>query len=247
MNDALEFYSKHKDTPVKLKELPQGTNEELAKWILQGNGYNWIDLDLFFNVAAWQDEAKLADDYYVAHRDVMSGEGTHFGWKSCALHGIDTDKTNVWQTYGYDSEPKYNWTTLGQSTTAIKNFFENAFPSERYARIRFMKLEQKGWISQHNDYSPVVNLDNILDAPLPINIAINHPNECKMTLKDQGCVPFSNGKMFMVNIFNDHSVVNWSNQDRIHIIAHCYLGNRKKEFCEMLVRSYRKQHANLQS
>ena len=52
---------------------------------------------------------------------------------------------------------------------------------------------------------------------------------------------------FMVNIFNDHSVINNSSKDRIHLIAHCYLGNKRKEFCELIVNSYEKQHAKIQS
>jgi hypothetical protein len=51
----------------------------------------------------------------------------------------------------------------------------------------------------------------------------------------------------MVNIFNDHSVINNSSKDRIHLIAHCYLGNKRKEFCELIVNSYEKQHAKIQS
>lgn len=247
MKEALEFYKSYKDVNLNSRPLPDGNVIEQAKWILSGNGYHWVELDTFFNVSNWQDEAKLAEGYYVPHRDELSGEGTHKGWQSCVLHGIDTDKTNVWQTYGYKLEPAYQWTELGNKTAGIKSFFEHAFPSEKYARIRFMKLEAPGWISPHNDYSPVIDMDNILDAPIPINIAVDHPRDCKMSLKDQGCVPFKNGKMFVVNIFNDHSVVNWSKNPRIHIIAHCYLGNRTAEFCELLVRSYIKQHEYLQS
>ena len=242
MNEALEFYKQYKDTSISLNPLPDMDIEDQARWILSGNGYQWIELDTVFNVAAWQKEAKLAELYYVPHRDIFSGEGTHSGWESCTLHGIDTDKTNVWQTYGYDKEPKYQWTELGEACTDIKNFFEHAFPSEGYARVRFMKVQPKGWISVHNDYSPVIDMNNILDMPLPINIALDHPKNCKMTLKDHGCVPFETGKMFMVNIFNDHSVVNWDTKPRIHMIAHLKLGNRKQEFCELLVRSYKKQH-----
>jgi len=66
-----------------------------------------------------------------------------------------------------------------------------------------------------------------------------------MTIKDSGVVPFKSGKMIMCNIFNDHSVVNNSEKDRIHLIAHCYLGNRKKEYCELIVDSYRKQHERI--
>ena len=245
--DHLEFYNYHKNTAPVLRPLPDYDIESQVMWILTGNGYHWVELDLTLDVQSWLADATLAKDYYVPHRDEGTGEGTHKGWNSCALHGIGTDKTNVWQTYGYSNEPEYNWTELGNKTKNIQSFFNNTFPAEKYARIRFMKLESDGWISPHNDYSPLVNERNVFDHPLPINIAIDHPAECHMTLKDQGCVPFQSGKAFLVNIFNDHSVINNSNKDRLHIIAHCYLGNRKQDFLKLIVDSYKKQHANLQS
>jgi len=245
--NAHNFYLDHKDHPVTPKPLPDYDVIDQAKWILCGNGYQWVELDTIFNVHAWQEDSKFAESQYVSHRDIHIGEGTHVGWESCTLHGIDVDKTNVWQTYGYEKEPEYIWTSLGKKCKNIKNFFKNVFPSESYARIRFMRLAQLGSVSPHNDFSPVIDMENILDAPLPINVAIDHPKDCYMTLKDSGCVPFATGKMFMVNIFKDHSVVNLSRQSRTHLIAHCHLGNRKQDFCEMLVRSYEKQHERISS
>lgn len=242
MNEAYDFYKQHNETVIGLKPLPNLPLEDQAKWILQGNGYQWVELDVVYDINVWKEQAKLAENYYVPHRDVFSGEGTHNGWESCTLHGIDTDKTNVWQTYGFKSEPAYQWTKLGNACVEIKNFFQHVFPSENYARIRFMKLNAKGWISPHNDYSPVIDMDKILDMPLPVNIAVDHPEDCTMTLQNYGCVPFASGKMFMVNIFKNHSVLNLCDKPRIHIIAHLHLGNKKQQFCELLVKSYKKQH-----
>jgi len=246
MNDALKFYKKYKDVQLDSRPLPDLSLEEQAKWILQGNGYHWIEINAMFPTTRWKQEAEIAEQYYVSHRDVTSGEGTHQGWDSCAIHGIDTDKTNVWQTYGYDKEPDYNWTNLGKRTKAIRLFFDSVFPAESFARIRFMRLAANGWINEHNDYNPIIDMDNILDMPLPLNIAVDHPNNCYMTLKGQGCVPFKSGKIFIVNILNNHSVINCSDKPRTHIIAHCYLGNRKQEFCKLLVESYNKQHEQVQ-
>lgn len=243
--DHLEFYNSYRNTKIIPKPLPDCSLEKQALWILQGNGYNWVELD--FVLPNWKTEIEKANHFYVNHRDALSGEGTHNGWSSCTLHGIATDKTNVWQTYGYNIEPKYNWTELGNKTKKIKSFFSYSFPAENYARIRFMKLAAGGWISPHNDYSSIINLDNLFEYPLPINIAIDHPDDCHMTLKDNGCVPFKSSSAFMINIFNDHSVVNNSNKDRVHLIAHCYIGNKKQEFCKLIVSSYEKQHAKIQS
>jgi hypothetical protein len=243
--DHLEFYNCYKNSDTVLKPLPDYDIESQVLWILTGNGYHWVELDCKFDAESWQDDATLATDYYVPHRDEMSGEGTHEGWSSCVLHGIATDKTNEWRTYGFSKEPEYNWTELGHKTKNIQSFFNNTFPAEDYARIRFMKLAAGGWISPHNDYSPLVTERNVFDWPLPINIAVDHPDNCHMTLKDQGCVPFKNGKAFLVNIFNDHSVINNSNKDRLHVIAHCYLGSRKQDFMKLIIDSYQKQHERI--
>ena len=245
--DHIDFYNNHCNSPLQLNPLPDYDLESQALWILSGKGYHWIELDVQFDTQQWQLESQLADQYYVGHRDEATGEGTHKGWESCALHGIGTQYTNVWQTYGYDKEPEYNWTDLGIKCENIKNFFDNKFPADGYARIRFMKLQAGGWISPHNDYSPLLTERNVFDWPLPINIAVDHPDDCHMTLAGQGCVPFQSGKMFMVNIFNYHSVFNKSDKDRIHIIAHCHLGNKKQEFCKLLVESYQKQHEYISS
>jgi len=243
--DHIKFYNQHRNAVLEPKPLPDYSLEDQTKWIISGHGYQYLELDCLFNTKGWLSDSKLAEPYYVAHRDESTGEGTHRGWSSCVLHGIDVDKTNVWQTYGYEKEPNYNWTSLGNKAKKIKLFFKSVFPAETYARIRFMKLEAGGYISPHNDYSPFVTSENLFDWPIPVNIAIDHPDECHMTIKDSGVVPFKSGKMIMCNIFNDHSVVNNSEKDRIHLIAHCYLGNRKKEYCELIVDSYRKQHERI--
>jgi len=83
---------------------------------------------------------------------------------------------------------------------------------------------------------------DILEFGVPINIAIIHPKDCVMTLEGYGCVPFEEGKAFIINIRNYHSVINPSNQSRIHLISHGIPGKSKKEFAELVARSYRKQY-----
>jgi hypothetical protein len=107
-----------------------------------------------------------------------------------------------------------------------------------------MELSAGGHIAPHND-SPngVSNVDfDMMDHMIPINVAIVHPNDCHMTLEGHGNVPFAEGKAFIVNITNTHSVVNNSPNRRMHMIAHCVIGNKKKEFAELIVRSYNKQY-----
>jgi hypothetical protein len=63
-----------------------------------------------------------------------------------------------------------------------------------------------------------------------------------MSLDGYGQIPWQEGKAFIINIRNYHSVINFSNKNRIHLIAHGIPGNRKNEFVELIARSYRKQY-----
>ena len=63
-----------------------------------------------------------------------------------------------------------------------------------------------------------------------------------MTLEGYGCVPFVEGKAFIINIRNYHSVINFSDRNRIHLIAHGIPGDRKEDFIELVARSYRKEY-----
>lgn len=244
MEQSHSFFHENRTCTYKLKGLPDVTmsDEAIALWILQGGAGSWLELDLHIDYNKFLNEYQKVKDMFVPHRDSKTGEGTHNGWEACTLHGIEWDKTNVWQTYDYEYEPEYSWTQAGIKCPNIQRFFEN-LPCENLARVRFMKLTGGGYISPHNDRpDSEINWDNIFDHPLPINIAVDHPHNCHMILKGDGVVPFSNGKAFLINIFNDHTVINWSTKDRIHIIGHLLVGNRKAEYCSMLANSYRKQY-----
>jgi hypothetical protein len=65
-----------------------------------------------------------------------------------------------------------------------------------------------------------------------------------MQIEDK-IVPWEEGKIFMLNISKNHAVVNHSSKPRIHMIANIILGDRKKEFAEMLVRCYTKQYGQI--
>ena len=108
-----------------------------------------------------------------------------------------------------------------------------------------MELEPGGKISPHSDAPgrlPGEQGLDMLDFGVPINVAITHPQGCEMMLEKHGIVPFEEGKAFIINIRNVHSVVNNSDRQRIHLIAHGIPGQRKKDFVELIARSYRKQN-----
>jgi hypothetical protein len=244
MNEAELFFEKNRIYNCKLNSLPNDSmnNEDIALWVLQGGHGDWLQLDLDVDMLDFLFDEKYAENSYVSHRDEKTGEGTHHGWSSCTLHGIDVEKTNHWTTYGYKSEPEYQWTYLGKKTTKIKKFCES-LPFENLSRVRFMKLGPKGYISPHNDQGSGIDWEQIWNHPLPINIAIDHPPNCFMTIEDSGVVPFNNSRAFLVNILKNHSVINFSSDERKHLIVHGIVGNRKADYCKLLADSYRKAYA----
>jgi hypothetical protein len=240
--NAIDFYNSNKDISWTVPELPDGvvTDYEIADWLLNKSNIGWLELDIAIDTAAWQIETSAAQ--YVDHRG-----DEHPGWNSSCIHGIDVDKTGAWTNYGdwvKEEDVPYRWTSISDHTPSIKKFWEE-FPYEHYRRIRFMEVEAGGMISPHSDAPGKLPGElgvDMLDFGVPINIAIIHPSECYMTLDGYGQVPFANGKAFMINIRNYHSVINFSNTSRIHLIAHGIPGNRKKDFIELIARSYRKQY-----
>jgi hypothetical protein len=209
---------------------------EQARNILRSD-IPWLELDITFNADVWKQQALEAESYYQEYRDSDSDK-----WSSCCLHGLGVDKTYTADQYGHDEySAPYNYTDLAYRTPVITDFWKNQFPAERYTRIRFMKIEAGGFINWHNDGSIPSNIDPLLSI-LPINLAIYHPTNCEMEIEGHGVVPWSEGKIIMINISKNHAVFNRSSKSRIHMIANVILGNRTKEFCDMLVRCYNKQY-----
>jgi len=224
----LQFYKLNKDKSFNLDPLPDGSVVEQAKWIMQQQHIGWLELD---------NQHPLEVNYtkYYKHR----GHEKHQGWSSVCLHGLGEDKVATADSYGLDEfNAPYTFTDVANFHPETVRYWKN-FPCERFTRIRYMKLAAGGVISVHNDgYNDIPDGFNPLDGILPINVAIVHPDHCEMIIEDCGTVPFSPGKVFLVNVARNHMVVNKSNNDRIHLIANIILGNRKEQFCKMLVESY---------
>jgi hypothetical protein len=239
---TLSFYKNNKDLTWKMPKCPADaiSDYEVANWLLNKSDFGWLELDIKIDLEAWKAETQSA--IYVDHRG-----NDHPGWNSCCIHGIDADKTGAWTNYGdWTSEDQvpYKWTSISNHTPNIKSFWEQ-FPYERYRRIRFMELEPYGKISPHSDAPgrlPGEQGIDMLEFGVPINVAITHPKGCEMYLEGHGIVPFEEGKAFIINIRNVHSVFNNSDKQRIHLIAHGIPGQNKNQFVELVARSYRKQY-----
>ncbi len=212
---------------------------EQARKILS-SGIPWLELDIPFNADVWKQQALEAEPYYQEYRDTYGDK-----WSSCCLHGLGVDKTYTADNYGYDEfRAPYQYTDLAYKCPVITDFWKNHFPAERYTRIRFMKLDPWGKIDWHSDGSIPEGMDP-LQSILPINLAITHPSHCEMEIEGHGVVPWKEGKIIMINISKNHAVFNRSSKSRVHMIANVILGNRTKEFCDMLVRCYTEQYGQI--
>ena len=243
MTAAIDFYNANKNIISKLPGLPDNINTdfELANWLLNQSNFGWLELDIKFDVSSWKTEAELSRSCLVPHRESSSS-----GWNSACIHGIDIKSTGAWTNYGFTNEDDvpYKWTGLSEITPSIKEFWKQ-FPYDQYRRIRFMELEPNGYINPHSDAPGKLPGEENFDAlkfGVPVNIAINHPEDCHMTLEGYGEIPFKDGKAFIINIRNYHSVINFSNTPRIHLIAHGKLDKKLDSFVELVARSYRKQY-----
>ena len=202
-------------------------------WVVNNSKLPWLELDIEFPYEKMYLEAKAIKEMFVKHRDSDSEGGyRHKGWRSLCIHGIDAEKTNHFEQYGFKSnqETPYVWTDIIDRCPVTYKFFRDIFPFKSYYRLRFMLLEPGGFITPHQD-----SFDSKLS---PINMALNHPKGCLMKMEGhKGYVPFAPGKALLLDVGNTHAYVNKSTEDRYHIIVH---GTRKKEYEELVIRSYEK-------
>lgn len=162
-------------------------------------------------------EAKTLSHSFVPHRE---SDYRHTGWESLTIHGISSTHTEWHGAYGYNSpeEVPYRWTNIAPFT---QEWFQSHWPipTQKFYRIRFMKLKPGGYIDWHRDKPTTGYLG-------PINMALHNPIGCVFNIGDdesslgREVVPFTNGSAFQIDIGYQHNVVNLSNEDRYHIIVH---------------------------
>lgn len=230
-----DFYNKNKDKSFKLEPLPDLSVQEQAEWILQQKHIGWIKLDIQFDVDLWKKQALEAEGNYHEYE----GNDTR-AWSSCCIHGLGTKKVFPADTYGFDEfSTPHSYTELAEKVPSVTNFWKNDFPHTRYSRIRFMKLGAGGYLGVHSDGDVPAQI-NRLDYIIPINLAISHPAGCDWIVEGCGTVPWNEGDVFLIDVSKNHCVINHSDETRLHMVAYVFLDGDKKDFSELLVRSYSK-------
>lgn len=209
MNDALiEFMETNKQHSFVPTAVPENLWQSDWPWAPVIPGVE-PDNDLVMS------ELQAIDSLFVAHRanDKISSYG-HEGWAAVTLHGIDSDKTENYERYGYASEAdaNYHWTDASDRIPYITKHIVLNLPFTDYGRIRIMRLAPGGYIMPHTD-----GAGRIFG---PYNFALNNPQGCEFVFEGHGLVPFKAGRGFMLDLGIKHAVYNNSDEYRYHAIIH---------------------------
>jgi hypothetical protein len=171
----------------------------------------YLKLDIALPHEEMLSEAVALIDKFSPHR---SGEYSHDGWESLTIHGLGWDKHENYDVYGYkkgkDASKDMVWTEIADLCPITTKWLKEVFPCKQYGRVRFMLLRAGGTIDMHNDSSMRL-IENI-------NIALNNPPGCKWIWGDGEELIMEQGGVYAMNLSYDHSVINTSEHDRMHII-----------------------------
>lgn len=177
-------------------------------WITDQSGLPWLALDITVPHKQIYQEWLKVSHLSVPHRDsdLVGKTGyTHRGWRSLTLHGVAPDITE-------QSDLVHGWTGVADRCPITKSWLEEHFVIAGAKRIRFMLLEAGGYILPHAD-----TIDSRLGA---VNTAITNPEGTEFHMLHRGKLPFRPGRSLMLDLSNQHWVVNRSDQPRLHIIVH---------------------------
>jgi hypothetical protein len=173
----------------------------------------FLKLDIQLPYKEMLNEALSLIGKFTPHRE---GDYEHMGWESLTIHGLDWDKHENFDAYGYkqgkDASNDYKWTEIAELCPVTTKWLTEDFPCKKYGRVRFMLLRAGGKIAMHNDSPSGIRLiENI-------NVALNNPKGCKWIWGDNQELIMEEGGVYAMNLSYDHSVVNNSREDRMHMI-----------------------------
>jgi len=142
------------------------------------------------------------------------GDEDSHGWESLTIHGLGWNKHENYSNYGYkkgkDASNDMIWTEIADMCPITTKWLKETFPCNKYGRVRFMLLRAGGKIALHSD-SSIKLIENI-------NVALNNPIGCKWIWGDGEEIIMEPGGVYAMNLHYQHSVINESNEDRMHMI-----------------------------
>jgi hypothetical protein len=156
-------------------------------------------------------EAFALIDRFSPHRGEEYGTK---GWESLTIHGLGWNKHESYSAYGYangkDASNDMHWTEIADLCPVTTKWLSDVFPCNKYGRVRFMLLRAGGEIALHND-SSIKLIENI-------NVALNNPVGCKWIWSNGEELIMEPGGVYAMNLHYHHSIINKSNEDRMHMI-----------------------------
>ena len=192
------------------------------EWITEQSRIGYLPLEISIPHETILSEIANIEHLFVPHRQI---DQDNVGWLSFCIHGRSYDATTV-------DTGELIWTPEAiELMPNTVDFFKNHWFNNQFLRLRVMKLEPNGYITLHRDNKPPSRLG-------PVNIAITNPVGNNFAMEKHGIIPFEPGKAIMLNVSNNHAVLNESSIPRYHIIAHHSLVT--EDFKKMVVKSYQK-------
>ena len=178
-------------------------------WIQVHSGLSWLALDIDVPCKQIAQEAAQIFEQRVEHRDQDNVLGYHNqGWHSLCLHGESATATS-------SDQGTMSWTPIADKCPVTTEFIQTYWDTGVCGRIRFMWLAPGGYIMPHQDRTNPQLFE--------CNIAIEHPDNCKVQFLDYGQIPFESGKAFIIDTSHRHFAINQSDSWRLHIIVHADL------------------------
>jgi len=219
-----DYQSDLRNLKQRLDDLGADADARQLRENINGAGLPWMRTELQLPHQQMLVEAMALEEYFVSHR----GTQDHRGWRSLVIHGLDAHRTDSYEKYGYAAEPQaeYRWTWVADACPVTTTWLKSLDIFQNLQRIRFMLLEPLGYITQHQDRAT--------HSLYPINIALSQPKGCDFTMLGYGAVPFTPGDAYAVDIGNQHTVINSTEQKRMHMIIH---GTPNDNYWRMLQRS----------
>ena len=170
----------------------------------------YLKLDIKLPYKEMCAEAFALLDKFSPHR----GDEDSHGWESLTIHGLGWNKHENFDEYGYkkgkDASNDMFWTEIADLCPITTMWLKETFPCNKYGRVRFMLLRAGGKIALHSD-SSIKLIENI-------NVALNNPIGCKWIWGDGEEIIMEPGGVYAMNLHYHHSVINESNEDRMHMI-----------------------------
>lgn len=208
-------YQQINECPFSIGEWKENRKKRIpyARWITNSSNIPSLKMSIDVPYKEMFAEASQHLDDYVKHRGNYNP-----GWSSYAVHGqgaIYTQPAEYYIKEGVFTEensPPYNWTEIADSCPITVEWLKDTWPFKSYQRVRFMLLEPGGYIMPHRDYKK--------RSLAAFNVALNNPDGVEFAMEDAGIIPFKEGEARAIDIGRNHSVINNSNENRIHMIIH---------------------------